>query len=262
MRKVISYGIIALCLSCTNAPITGRPQLKLVSDETIAKEFSMSYREMMNKYKDKGELVVGTQDHKRLQRVGLKIAGAVEEYLKQNNMYDKLKTLNWEFNLVKSEEVNAWCGPGGKIVFYTGIMKYFKNDAELAFVMGHEIGHAIAGHGAEGYSKGLLLQGGATLVNILTGGGLASDLASHGMGMVYLQGNRTQEYEADKLGMVFMAMAGYNPEEGVKFQKTLGTTNGGDKGIGSDFMSTHPRSEKRIEEMRKYLPEAMKYLKK
>lgn len=262
MKKLVVFGLMGLLLSCSVAPITGRPQLKLVSEASMANEFAMSYREMMSDYKKKGELVTGTQDYVRLQRVGKLISKAVDQYLIENNMREKLETLNWEFNLIKSDEVNAWCGPGGKIAFYTGIMKYFKSDAELAFVMGHEIGHAIAGHSAEGYSKGMLMQGGALAVELATGGGVASDLANHGMSMLYLKGNRTQEYEADKLGMVFMAMAGYNPAEGVKFQKTLGTVTGGDKGFGSDFMSTHPRSEKRIEEMEKFLPKAMEYYNK
>lgn len=261
MKKLILLMCILGVLSgCSKVPITGRSQLKLVSEAELANSFAVSYKELIKEHKSKGELVIGTKDYVRLQRVGKKISTAVENYLRENKLDDKLETLNWEFNLIRGNEVNAWCGPGGKIVFYTGIMKYFKNDEELAFVMGHEIGHAIAGHGAEGYTKGLLLQSGTAIVDVATGGGVATDLTEFGAGMLYLHGNRVQEYEADKLGMVFMAKAGYNPEAGVSFQKTLGTVSG-DGGIGSDFMSTHPRSEKRIEEMIKFLPVAMEYYK-
>lgn len=259
-KKGLLLFVCSLLISCsTSVPITNRSQIKIVSDKKVAENFSKTYKEIIEKHKEKNELVVGTEDFHRLKKIGNKLSKAVEEYLVENNLNKKLEELKWEFNLVKSDEVNAWCGPGGKIVFYTGIMDYIKNDEEFAFVMGHEIGHALAGHSTEDYSKRVLLQTGLAIYDLVTLG-VFRDIAIMGAGAIYFHGNRKQEYEADQLGMIFMAKAGYNPESAIEFQKTLGTVQK-DYGKGSDFMSTHPRSKKRIEEMIKFLPEAMKYYK-
>ena len=188
-----------------------------------------------------------------------------EKYMNENGMSKKVNNLNWEFNLIKSEELNAFAMPGGKIAFFTGIMPVLKTDAGVAFVMGHEIGHVIGGHHAEGKSNQMtagVVMIGKGVVDVLTGGAteiINNDLLGQGLQIGLLKFNRTQEYEADKYGMIFMAMAGYNPEEAIKVQERMAAKG---NGSGVDFLSTHPSSDKRIQALKDFLPEAMKYYRK
>ena len=173
-------------------------------------------------------------------------------------MSNKVSNLQWEFNLIKTNEVNAFAMPGGKIAFYTGILPVLNTDAGIAFVMGHEIGHVIGGHHAEASSNKALAGIAATVTDAVTGGSGVSSLVSGGLSITLLKFNRTQEYEADKYGMIFMAMAGYNPSEAItalERMDSLGT------GKGAEILSTHPSGKNRIEAARKFLPEAMKYYK-
>jgi predicted Zn-dependent protease len=202
-----------------------------------------------------------------IKTVGLKIQKAVEQYFKQNNMSEHLQGYNWEFNLVESNDVNAWCMPGGKVVFYTGILPVCQGDNGVAVVMGHEIAHAIAEHGGERMSQGLLTQlGGMGLMIALenkpqetqelwmTAFGVGSQLG------VMLPFSRLHESEADHLGLIFMAMAGYNPNEAVEFWKRMAAQKGGSS--PPEFLSTHPSDETRIADLQKLVPDAMKYYKK
>ena len=182
--------------------------------------------------------------------------------LRENGQAQKVDYLNWEFNLIKSDDVNAFAMPGGKIAFYTGIMPIAKNDAGIAAIMGHEIGHVIAGHHAEGKSNetaaGIVMIG-KQVADIVTGGAtsvISNDLVGQGLSLGLLKFNRTQEYEADKYGMIFMAMAGYNPEEALAVWERMAA--GGSSG-GPEILSTHPNTENRIKKMKEFLPEAMKY---
>lgn len=261
LKKIILLGVLSMVASCTTAPLTGRSQIKLVSDEAIAMEQANSYKAFISDLKSKNMIVNNTTNGKRLNMIGNKMAKAVESYLVTNNMGSYVKNLNWEFNLIKSDEINAFALPGGKVAFYTGILPVLKTDAGIAFVMGHEIGHVIGGHHAEGYSQKLLAGVVSTGVDIVTGGsgGLGSTLANYGLSASLLKGNRTQEYEADKYGMIFMAMAGYDPKEAIEAEKRMEQYSGS---AGIDFFSTHPAGHKRIEELEKFLPEAMKYYKK
>ena len=185
--------------------------------------------------------------------------------MNENGMSNKVKNLNWEYNLIKSDEMNAFAMPGGKIAFYTGIMPVLGTDAGIAFVMGHEIGHVIGGHHAEGKSNQLtagVVMLGKGVADVLTGGAtevINNDLVGQGLQIGLLKFNRTQEYEADKYGMIFMAMAGYNPEEAIKVQERMAEKGSGKR---NDFLSTHPSSDKRIKAMQDFLPEAMKYYRK
>ena len=181
-----------------------------------------------------------------------------------NKMSDRIANYKWEFNLVQSNDVNAWCMPGGKVVFYTGILPYTKTETGLAVVMGHEIAHAVAWHGNERMSQGLAAQL----------GGLALDVAlsqkpaatrnlfqlAYGVGATYgvlLPFSRTQESEADKLGLIFMAMAGYDPSEAVAFWQRMSAASGGN--APPEWMSTHPSDERRIRDIQAYMPKALKY---
>lgn len=196
--------------------------------------------------------------------VGHKIQGAVEKYMKDNNLSDRLNGYNWEFNLVESNEVNAWCMPGGKVVVYTGILPITQNAGGLAVVMGHEIAHAVARHGDERMSQALLTQlGGVALSVALKDQPEKTQqlwMAAFGAGTqvgVLLPYSRLQESEADHLGLIFMSMAGYDPHIAVDFWGRMAKMNQGQK--PPEFLSTHPSDQSRIEKIKSELPEAMKY---
>lgn len=247
---------VTMISSCTVAPLTGRRQLKLVSDESVAKSSISSYRELIQQAGAKGLLANNTPDGQRLRRIGGRMSAAVEKYLNENGMSKKISGLQWEFNLIKTKEINAFAMPGGKIAFYTGIMPVLNSDSGIAFVMGHEIGHVIGGHHAEASSNNALAGIAAGVTDALTGGNIISSLVSDGLSITLLKFNRTQEYEADKYGMIFMAMAGYNPSEAITALERMDSIGGSQ---GAEILSTHPSGKNRIEAARKFLPEAMKY---
>lgn len=255
---LLLFGLTLLIACTSTAPITGRKQLKLVDDASLVQSSVASYNQLINQTKAQGMLANNTANGRRLASIGKRVATAVETYMVQNGMQDRIKYLNWEFNLINSKDINAFAMPGGKIAFYTGILPVLKTDAAIAFVMGHEIGHVIGGHHAEGASNQQLAGLASGLTNIFVGG-LTSSLVNDGLSLGLLKFNRTQEYEADKYGLIFMAMAGYNPEEGVKAEERMASVSGNN---GSDFASTHPASQKRIQALKEFLPEAMKYYRK
>lgn len=260
---LLSLVSVFILISCSTAPITGRQQLKFVDDKKLAEESSATYSEFIAELKKNNLLDNNSTDGKRIKNVGNKLSVAVEQYLRENGKANTVNYLNWEFNLIKSNEVNAFAMPGGKIAFYTGIMPIAKNDAGVAAIMGHEIGHVIAGHHAEGRSNqqaaGFLMIG-KQLADIVTNGAtsvISDDLVNKGLTLGLLKFNRTQEYEADKYGLIFMAMAGYNPEEAIEVWKRMGAGSSNT----SEILSTHPNTENRIKKMQEFLPEAMKYYK-
>lgn len=246
-------------IACTStAPLTGRNQLKLVSDESLVARSVHSYNQLIQQTRQQGKLANNTNNGRRLNMIGKRVASAVERYMYTNGMGDRVRYLNWEFNLIDSKEINAFAMPGGKIAFYSGIIPVLQTDARIAFVMGHEIGHVIGGHHAEGYSNQQLAGLATTLTNVMVGGA-ASSLVSDGLSLGLLKFNRTQEYEADKYGMIFMAMAGYNPAEAIQAEARMAALS---ENSGSDFLSTHPANDKRIAALKAFLPEAMKYYQK
>jgi len=208
----------------------------MVSDEAVAQSSISQYNQMIAELRQNNLLANNTADGQRINQIGRRISRAVEQYLTANGMQDKIKSLQWEFNLIKSKDINAFALPGGKIAFYTGILPVLKTDAAIAFVMGHEIGHAVTG------------------VPVIS-----DDLAQQGLSLGLLKFNRTQEYEADKYGMIFMAMAGYNPQEAIAAQQRMMDLGGSQQ---AEILSSHPSTQNRIEELKRFLPEAMKYYKK
>jgi predicted Zn-dependent protease len=195
--------------------------------------------------------------------VGGNVKAAVEKFMNANKKYKKrIAGYNWQFNLVDTKEVNAWCMPGGKVVVYSGLLPVTQNETALAVVMGHEIAHAIARHGNERMSQQLVVQVGAAAVSTAVSGQskAAQDVfnQSYGVatGLGVLAYSRKHELEADKLGLVFMAMAGYNPTEAVVFWERMAKES---KGGNMAILSTHPSDETRIAEIKKFLPKAMKY---
>ena len=261
--KILFLSIITAfsILSCSTVPLTGRSQLNLIPANEMLSLSYQQYGQFLNENKVSND----AKNTAMVKRVGTNIQHAVEEYLAQNNLSNRLEGYKWEFNLVEDEQVNAWCMPGGKVVVYTGILPVTKNEIGLAVVLGHEIAHAIAEHGNERMSQGLIQQlGGAALsVALRDKPQLTQDLflTAYGVGSTVgiLAYSRTQESEADHLGLIFMAMAGYNPGEAVNFWQRMAEINKGQK--PPEFLSTHPSDETRINDIKKWLPDALKYYK-
>ncbi len=247
-------------LSCQTVPITGREQLSLIPAGTILPMSFNEYRDFLAKHR----VVVQGEQAEMVKRVGLRIEHAVERYFSEHGLASRLKDYRWEFNLVDDKEVNAWCMPGGKVVVYTGILPVARDENGLAVVMGHEIAHAVANHGGERMSQGLLAEmGGLALETALAQKPQQTNslfLAAYGLGAqvgVLLPYSRLQESEADHLGLIFMAMAGYDPRSAVEFWERMAATKHG--ASPPAFLSTHPADARRIENIRKLIPEAMQY---
>lgn len=225
----------------------------------------MSY-DQYNKVLTESKLSTNTQWTSWVKNSGARIKKGVEQYLRQEGELDLLKGYEWEFNLLESEQINAWCMPGGKVAFYTGIMPICQDELGVAVVMGHEVAHAVARHGGERMSQGLLQQlGGVALAVALKDKPAETQalfMGSYGIASQYaviLPFSRTHESEADRLGLMFMAMAGYDPREAPKFWERMSAKSGGNQ--PPEFMSTHPSHSTRISNLNKWMPEALKYYK-
>jgi predicted Zn-dependent protease len=262
IKKKFTFIVLIFFLlsSCSTVPLTGRRQIDLVSDDST---ISMS-RQEYDKFLSSHILSNNIEQTQMVKRVGHRIQRAVEQFFAQKNMSQELKGYEWEFNLIESKEANAWSMPGGKVAVYTGILPITQDEAGLATVLGHEIAHAVAKHGDERMSQMLLSQM----------GGLALDLAlqqsfpqtrqlwmgAYGLGTqlgILLPYNRIQETEADRLGLIFMAMAGYDPRKAVDFWQRMAQMKKGQ--ALPEFLSTHPSDTTRINNIKQLLPEALKY---
>ncbi|MCF8119950.1 MAG: M48 family metallopeptidase [Deltaproteobacteria bacterium] len=262
-RVQVWVVVAALFCACSTVPVTGRRQLDLIPASTMLSMSFQQYDEFLKKH----ELSTNQEQTQVVKRVGHRIQKAVEQYMAEQNLSDRLKDFRWEFNLVESEEVNAWCMPGGKVVVYEGILPITQNEAGLAVVMGHEIAHAIARHGQERMSQGLLVQTGGLALSAA----LATKpettrtlwMAAFGVGAsvgVILPYSRLHENEADHLGLIFMAMAGYDPHTAVRFWERMAEQKKG--GAPPEFLSTHPADESRIQKIKAQIPDAMRYYKR
>lgn len=248
---------------CTTVPVTGRKQLSLISNDEI---LPLSY----NNYKavlDTSKRSNNREWEAMVKRCGSRIQKAVEEYMAQNNLSSALQGYSWEFNLIDADIVNAWCMPGGKVAFYTGIMPICRDENGVAVVMGHEVAHAIANHGRERMSQGLVQQMGGVALQVALADKPAEtqQLYQTAFGVATTVGgilpfSRLHESEADRMGLIFMAMAGYDPAEAPKFWERMAALSAGQE--PPEFISTHPSNERRIEELNALIPEAMKYYKK
>jgi predicted Zn-dependent protease len=263
MRHFFSVCALLVLTSCSTVPITGRSQLNLIPGSSM---LSMSLQQYDTFLKDH-KLSTNKEQTDMVKRVGARIQDAVERYFSANGMSSRLAEYKWEFNLVEDKEVNAWCMPGGKVVVYTGILPVAQGEAGLAVVMGHEIAHAIAEHGNERMSQGLLAEfGGMALAEALAAKPAATQqlwMSVYGVGAQYgaiLPYSRLQESEADRLGLVFMAMAGFDPHDAVSFWQRMASQKGAQ--APPQFLSTHPSDEARIENIRRLIPEAMQYYSK
>lgn len=243
--------------ACTTVPLTGRQQMNLLPESQMVSMSLTQYGQFLQQHQ-----VVPANDARtrEIKEVGEKIAAAATKYLRSKDAGDRVAGFKWEFNLVESKEINAWCMPGGKVVFYTGILPIAQNKDGIAIVMGHEVAHAIARHGNERMSQGLLAQTGA----------MALDLAlaqkpnetrqlfaqAYGLGAtvgMILPFSRTHESEADKMGLAFAAIAGYNVDVAPEFWNRMAKLGGSRP---PEFLSTHPDPANRANAIREYLPTA------
>jgi predicted Zn-dependent protease len=261
---LVSTLVMMLVVACTQNAITGRNQLSLVSDAQMQEMAVSQYRSFLseNKVVSAGQ----SKDAEMVRRVGSRIAAAVTTFYKKQNLAGELQNYQWEYNLVSSNDVNAWCMPGGKIVVYTGILPVTQNEAALAVVVGHEVAHAVAKHGSERMSQGLIQQLGGVALQVALSSKPAQTqnlfMQAYGVGsnvVGILPHSRSQELEADKLGLIYTALAGYNPREAVPLWQRMEKLSNGAK--PPEFLSTHPAEGTRIEKLQQQMPEALKYYK-
>jgi predicted Zn-dependent protease len=257
----ITVMVLLVFQACDTVPISGRKQLRLISENEMISMSLQAYDEFL----DTSKVLPDThKDVIVVRRVGNRIKDAVVKYLADNGQSKRIEGFAWEFNVVNENTVNAWCMPGGKVVVYTGILPVTKDEKSLAVVMGHEIAHAIARHGNERMSQGLAIElGGVALSAALSEQRAETQnvfLQSYGVGSTLgmLAYSRNHESEADKLGLVFMAMAGYDPQSAIAFWTRMSEMGGQ---APPQLLSTHPSDETRIQDLKAFMPEAMKYYK-
>lgn len=258
-KSVLILLVVLFVSACGSVMLTNRRQFLLYSDSEVNQMSSLSYNEFLSTNK----LSKDYKGQQRIERIGARISKAVETYMISQGLEDEVKGFDWEFNLVESKELNAWCMPGGKVVFYEGIIPVCANDDGIAVVMGHEIAHAVAKHSNERMSQQALLSVGQQLAMIAVSdeSQVTRTLTNVAVGLgsqygIVLPFSRKHESEADYLGMIFMTMAGYNPAEAVDFWTRMSKSGG--KSV-PEFMSTHPSDETRVKALQSYLKEMDKY---
>ncbi len=260
-KTLVLLALVAFVYGCTKVPITGRRQLNLLPESEMMAMSLGAYQDFL---KETAPMPSSDANVQMVQRIGNRLANAATKYLTDNGAANRVEGFNWEFNVVDEPTVNAWCMPGGKVVVYTGILPVTKDETGLALVMGHEIAHAIARHGNERMSQGIAVQGAGMSLQVMASQkpSLAKDmlLQSFGIGtqLGILAYSRNHESEADKMGLVFMAMAGYDPRGAPEFWTRM-AAQGGQK--PPEFLSTHPNDERRVRDLEAYMPEAMKFYK-
>ncbi len=264
MKRILTLAISITLFTtgCTRNALTGKTHVGIVSEDQLQQMASTEYKTFLSQNK-----VVSSSSNKdaeMVKRVGTRIANAISSYYASQGKSDVTKGYAWEFNLVDSKDVNAWCMPGGKVVVYTGLLPVTQNEAALAIVLGHEITHAVAGHGGARMNNELLAQGLGSLGDALTSGnpkvnGVFNSVYAPGVQVgVLLPNSRSQEYEADHYGLIFAAMAGYNPNEAVTFWQRMAQAGGAKQ---PEFLATHPSDENRIAKLKSYMAEALTYYK-
>ena len=264
MKKLFFVASFAtVMVYCSTNSITGRKQLALFPESTLQSEAVSQYQTFLSQNK-----VISSssnRDAEMVKRVGSRIASAITSYYAQKGLSSELDGYKWEFNLVDDPQVNAWCMPGGKVVVYTGLLNVTQNEAALAVVLGHEITHAVAHHGNERMSQVAVAQGLEVAGNIFTQNNAKANaifsnvFAPTAQIGVLLPNSRNQEYEADHYGLIFAAMAGYNPQEAIPFWQRMSAAGG--KSGTPEFLATHPNDENRMAKLKQYMPEALSYYK-
>ncbi|MFI5219480.1 MAG: M48 family metallopeptidase [Bacteroidia bacterium] len=263
-KILIASAFTFFLVSCSKVPITNRKQLNMLPESQMIAMSLTSYHDFLKEHPPVPSADANAQ---LVTNVGKKVSSSVVQFMRQNKMSDRINGYKWEFNTVQSKDINAWCMPGGKIVVYTGLLPVTQDEASLAFVMGHEIAHAVARHGNERMSQMLLAASGEIALDVALRNKPAETRAmfhtAYGLGATVgaiLPFSRLHETEADKLGMIFMAMAGYDPHVGIGLWQRMSKASGGGK--PPEFLSTHPSDQTRINNINAYMPTAMKYYKK
>ena len=250
LKKIIlGLGMTAVIFSCATNPFTGKKTMAFVSNDQLFPSAFAQYNQVLTENK----VITGTADAKMVTRVGQRIAVAAERYLNANGYQGYLDDYQWEYALIESEQVNAWCMPGGKIAFYTGILPIAANETGVAVIMGHEVAHALANHGQQRLSAAYLQQGISLAGNIALANDENLDLYNQAFGIASNVGgmlpfSRAHETEADKIGIYLMAIAGYNPDEAAVLWERMKANSGGE--APPEFMSTHPSNDSRIQNLR------------
>jgi predicted Zn-dependent protease len=264
MKKIniLAFLVYLLFTSCSKNAVTGKRSITLIPESEMISMSLTEYDKFLNEnppLPDYDERVV------LVRKVGIKIQHSVEQFYKEKKASKDLDGFQWSFNVVDENTVNAWCMPGGKVVVYTGLLPVTLTEEGLAVVMGHEIAHAIARHGNQRMTQGMMVQFGGTALSVLMSEKpeatryLFDQAYGLGTGLGTLAYSRSHETEADKMGIIFAAMAGYNPEEAVNFWKRMSASSGGQN--PPQLLSTHPSDEKRINDLKAFMPEAKKYFK-
>lgn len=260
VTKILGLGAISMSMiACVTNPVTGRSSLQIANNSEIATMASQEYKTTLSKSK----VITGTAEANRVKNVGNRIKQAAEKYYTSIGRQSDLANYNWEFNLLQDSQLNAWCMPGGKVAVYTGILPVTKDDNGLAVVMGHEISHALAGHGNERISQAMLAQyGGSILGSSINNSQWASvfqQVYPIGAQVGLLAYGRKQELEADKMGLYLMGMAGYDPRTAPAFWERMEASSKGN--TVPQFLSTHPNPSSRIADINEAMPQALEYFK-
>jgi predicted Zn-dependent protease len=255
--------VLASCGTTKTVPITGRQQNLLVTDGEMLSLSTQQYSEYMKSAKPS----TNAANTAMVKRVGQNLATAVETYLRNNGMAEDVQNYKWQFNLVQDQNVNAWCMPGGLICVYEGLLPVTQDEASLAIVLGHEIAHAVARHSAEQYSTAYRQQYGLQIGSAVAGAlgagsnavSIGQAIAAKGMSLASLKYSRNHESEADHLGIIFAAMAGYDPQVAINFWQRMAAQS---SNKSAEFLSSHPSDETRIKQIKGWMPEALKYYRK
>lgn len=258
MKKILSAGVLSfLLVACATNPLTGKKQLAITSEEALLPASFQQYSEFVKE----NQVVTGTTDARKVSEVGTRIKDAAVLWMTKKGYGEQIKPYKWEYKLIKDKSVNAWCMPGGKIAVFTGIMPITKDDDGLATVIGHEVAHALLAHSRSRVDAALLQQTGAQLLGAATNkSSKEMQQALHlaygvGTNLGALAYGRGHESEADELGLILMTMAGYNPDRAINFWERMSKTGGGGM---PEFLSTHPSHDTRIQNIKKWIPEAKK----
>ena len=263
LKTILLTLVTAVLVSCgttSTVPLTGRKQTLMVSDGEVLTLASQQYQEFMKSAK----ISTNATNTAMVKRVGQKLATAVNNYLNNNGLSAEVKNFSWEFNLVQDKQVNAWCMPGGKIVVYEGLLPVTQDEASLAIVLGHEIAHAVAKHSAEQLSTQMKQQYGVQIGSVVAGAlgmgqntqSIVQAVVSQGFNFKNLSYSREHESEADHMGLIFAAMAGYDPQVAITFWQRMAASSTSQT---AEFLSDHPSDAKRIKQIQGWMPEALKY---